>query len=120
MKMFEIFDYPRLIQKITIIEESVNQTTGVITPASEASPVSITGHVSDLTQQELSTLDAALVEQGVRKFATGGSISPGDVIRITEEDSSITDWKVEQLMYEAPLIAKYTGEARKTYLLKRL
>ncbi|WP_048180638.1 hypothetical protein [Methanosarcina siciliae] len=120
MKMFEIFDYPRLIQKITIIEESVNQTTGEITPASEAEPVTISGHVSDLTQQELSALDTALVEQGVRKFATSDGIDLGDMVRITEEDSSITDWKVEHLMYEAALIAKYTGEARKTYLLKSL
>lgn len=120
MTTFAIFDYPRTIQKIVVTEETVNQATGEITPASEADPITISGHISDLTQQELSTLDAALVEQGVRKFATSSSANIGDVIRVTEYNSTSNDWVIEQLMYEAALIAKYTGEARKTYLLKRL
>lgn len=118
--MFEIFDYPRLIQKITVTEESVNVLTGVITPATDANPTPITGHVSDLTQQELSSLDAALVEKGLRKFATSLAVAVGDIIRITEADSSTTDWVIEQLMYEAVLVQKYAGVPRKTFLLKRL
>ncbi|WP_269849556.1 hypothetical protein [Methanosarcina horonobensis] len=107
-------------KKIIITEETVDQSSGEITPASEAEPVTISGHISDLTQQELSILDAALVEQGVRKFATSDSVTVGDIIRVTEYNNSLTDWVIEQLMYEASLIAKYSGEARKTYLLKRL
>lgn len=117
---FEIFDYPRAIYKITITEESVKQSTGEITPASESEPVPISGHISDMTQQELSVLDASLVEQGVRKFTTSSSVNLGDVIRVTEYNSTSTDWIIEQLMYEATLIAKFTGEKRSTYLLKLL
>lgn len=118
--MFEIFDYPRLIKKITVTEESVNQSTGEIAPASESEPVTISGHISDMTQQELLGLDAALVEKGVRKFATSDSVTVGDIIRVTEYNFTSTDWVIEQLMYEAALIQKYAGEARKTYLLKLL
>lgn len=126
--MFKVFDYPRQIQKIKITEESVDQATGEITSASKGAPVPIIGHISDLTQQELALMDAALVEQGVRKFATSDVVVLGDVIRITEAGLSTadgkefltTDWIVEKLMYEGALIQKYTGDVRKTYLLKRL
>lgn len=118
--MFDIFDHPYAVYKIVVTEESTNQTTGEITPASEADPVAISGHLSDVTQEELATLDAALVKQGVRKFATSSTVETGDVIRVTESDDSTTDWAVESLMYEASLVGKYAGEARRTYLLKRL
>ena len=118
--MFDIFDHPFPIYKIIVTEETTNQVTGEITPASEGTPAAIPGHVSDLTQQELATLDAALVKKGVRKFATSLPVDLGDIIRITESDLSTTDWAVEQLMYEAALVWKYAGESRKTYLLKKL
>lgn len=117
--MFDIFDHPFPIYKIIVTEETTNQVTGEIIPASEGMPAAIPGHISDLTQQELATLDAALVKKGVRKFATS-SVDLGDIVRITESDSSTTDWAVEQLMYEAALVWKYAGESRKTYLLRKL
>lgn len=118
--MFDIFNHPKTIYKIVVTEESTNQTTGEITPASEADPVDLDGHLSDVTREELAMLDAALVKQGVRKFATSSTVETGDVIRVTESDDSTTDWMVEALMYEASLIGQYAGESRRTYLLKRL
>lgn len=118
--LFEVFDSSKTIQKITIAEETVNQTTGEIVPASEGTPENILGHLSDITQKELAYLDAALVEHGVRKFATSENIFVGDILRITELDSSTEDWNVEKLMYENSLISRYIGESRKTYLLKKI
>lgn len=118
--MFEVFDHPHSIRKIVVTEETTNQTTGEIIPASEGTPTAVSGHLSDVTQEELATLDAALVKQGVRKFATSSSVETGDVIRVTESDDSTTDWYVEKMMYEASLVGVYAGDARRTYLLKRL
>lgn len=118
--MFEFFDYKYLIQKITVTEETVNQQTGEVTPTSSSKPVKIKGHLSDLTQKELSFLEPALIEKGVRKFATSENIFIGDILNITESDSSITAWNVEQFMNENALFSKYFNEVRKTYLLKRI
>ncbi|WP_135612757.1 hypothetical protein [Methanococcoides sp. AM1] len=108
--MFDVFDYDGVITR-TAVTSGYTDTNGDWVPESTSS-TTITGHVTDLTLQDLQYIDAGLIERGTRKLATTDTLEVGDRITI---DS--VDYDVVQKINTNNLIEKYTGESRSTYLI---
>jgi len=110
------------VTKVDIVPGSTTQSTGVWVPAVETETAG-TAHVSDLSIQELTYIDPAIVSAGARKMAVESSraIVPGDHVKITELDgSTITEWEVVSKMSAGKLFKTYLNESRETFLLRRL
>jgi hypothetical protein len=118
--MFSAFDSPNQIYRIQVTKGSTG-TTGTWVPETEATPIPLTGHVTDLTLEELAVLDPGMVEKGVRKFSTSELLQIGDRVRITEPGGDISTWDVHTTLHENALIQKFTGStrARRTFLIRR-
>lgn len=108
--MFEIFNFDGVITR-TSVTPFYTDDNGEWVPE-QTSSSTITGHVTDLTLQDLQYIDAGLIEKGTRKLATGDTLVVGDRVTI---DS--VEYEVVQKIYTANLIEKYTGESRSTYLI---
>jgi hypothetical protein len=120
MSIFDSFDYPRAVTKVDVTEGYTNQSTGVWVPES-TSETSIDAHVADVTLKERQYLDPGVVERGVRKLTCDSSVTlaVGDRIKITEEDSTVTEWLVNSKMSESNLMNQYMNVTRTSYLLIR-
>ncbi len=118
--MFSQFNYPRSITKVDVTEGSTNQSTGEWVPES-TTETSINAHVADVTLKERQYLDAAVLEKGVRKLICGSDdgVVVGDRVKITEEDSTETEWIVNAKLSESNLMEQYLDSSRSTFLLVR-
>ena len=113
---FSVFDWPYSITKVDVTPGYTNQSTGEWVPES-TNPTAITGHVTDLTQEERQYVDPGILSKGTRKFSTSSELATDDRVQITESDASVTEWIVDSKMHENELIAKYAGVTRTTFLL---
>jgi hypothetical protein len=120
MSIFDSFDYPRAVTKVDVTEGYTNQSTGVWVPES-TSETSISGHVADVTLKERQYLDAAVLEKGARKLTCRSDVGlvVGDRVKITEEDSTETEWIVNAKLSESNLMEQYLDSSRSTFLLVR-
>lgn len=108
--MFDVFDFDGTIARTTVTP-GYTDSNGDWVPE-QTSSSTITGHVTDLTLQDLQYIDAGLIEKGTRKLATGDTLEVRD--RVTLDS---VEYDVVQKIYTANLIEKYTGESRSTYLV---
>ncbi|WP_406660885.1 hypothetical protein V7O66_13760 [Methanolobus sp. ZRKC3] len=117
---FDLFDYPRTITKVDVTEGYTNQSTGEWVPESTIE-TSISAHITDISLKERQYLDAAVLEKGARKLSCESSagVVVGDRIKITEEDSSETEWIVNSKLSESSLMKQYVNVSRSTFLLVR-
>ena len=103
MSVFDIMNYPFSITHISVTDgynqdyHHTHPSSGVWVP-SVAVRTSLTGHLSPVTEKELSFLGDKVQESGARKLAVDVNIAlkTGDQIEITEPDSTITTWYVIQ------------------------
>jgi len=118
--MFSSFNYPRPILKVDVTEGYTDQSTGDWIPES-TSETSIEAHISDISWKERQYLDDSVIEKGTRKLSCSSDIAlaVGDRIKITEEDSTVTEWIVNQRLSETNLLNSYLSESRETFLLTR-
>ena len=112
---FDVFDWPYAIIRVDVIPGYADASGDWI--AEQTSETAITGHVTDLTQEERQYVDPGILLKGTRKLSTSSELAAGDRIKITEADSSETEWIVDSKMHENELIGKYVGTTRTTYLL---
>lgn len=117
---FDLFDYPRTITKVGVNEGYTDQSTGEWIPESTVE-TEINAHVTDITLKERQYIDAAVVEKGVRKLTCDSSagVVVGNRVKITEEDSSETEWIVDSKLSESNLMKQYANSSRMAYLLVR-
>ncbi len=115
---FYAFNYPRTIKKVDVTEGYTNQSTGAWVPES-TTETAMSGHVADISLKERQYLDPGIVEKGVRTLTCDSSLAivPGDRIKITEEDTTITEWLVNSKMKESNLMDQYVDVSRITYLM---
>ena len=120
MTPFSDFDYPRAITHVKVTEGYTNQATGAWITESTAE-TEIHAHISDITLKERQYMDPAVVEKGVRKLTCDSSVAlvVGDRVKITEEDSTATEWLVSSKLSESNLMKKYTDVTRATYVLTK-
>jgi hypothetical protein len=120
MTTFSQFNYPRSITKVDVTEGYTDQSTGDWIPES-TSETSIEAHISDISWKERQYLDDSVIEKGTRKLSCSSDIAlaVGDRIKITEEDSTVTEWIVNQRLSETNLLNSYLSESRETFLLTR-
>jgi hypothetical protein len=70
--MFETFDFDGVITRIAVVPGYTDSNGDWIPEDTLVS--TITGHVTDLTLQDLQYLDVGLIERGIRKLATGNTL----------------------------------------------
>ena len=103
MSVFDVMNYPFLMTHIAVVDgynqdyHYTHPSSGVWVP-SVGTRTAISGHLSPVTEKELSFLADSVQESGARKLAvdTDIAINTGDRIEITEPDSTITTWYVIQ------------------------
>jgi len=120
--MFDIFDSEKPVFRIQVTPGYAVQDgdlAGTWVPPAESS-TTISGHISDLSLEERTVIDAGVLKKGARKFACDSSegVQLGDVLEITERGETVR-WHVLHVMYENALIEKYTGCGRVTYLISK-
>jgi hypothetical protein len=117
---FDIFNYPRTITEVSVTEGYTDQSTGDWIPES-TSETSIEAHISDISWKERQYLDDSVIEKGTRKLSCSSDIAlaVGDRIKITEEDSTETEWIVNAKLSESNLMEQYLDSSRSTFLLVR-
>lgn len=117
---FSPFDWDHSILKVVVTAGGSNQSTGGWVPESSVE-TAITGHVSDVTLKEMQLLDQGLIDAGVRNLAVDTSVGLklGDRIKITEPDSSVSEWNIESKSYHPGLLNRHAGVSRETFLLRR-
>jgi hypothetical protein len=111
------FDYPYTIQLVKIAEGYTNQSTGEYIPGSET-VTEIKGHIQDITAKLLQQLPEGEYSIGDRRLYTDADIKPGDIVRITEPDNSVTEWIVKEQERNYNFLSKHQI-TRRVFLLKR-
>lgn len=117
---FDLFDYPGTITKVDVTKGYTNQSTGEWVPESTIE-TEINAHITDVTLKERHYIDAAVLEKGVRKLSCDSSagVIVGDRVKITEEDSSESEWIVDSKLAESNLLKQYVNVSRSSFLLVR-
>lgn len=110
INMFEFFNYDGTITR-TAVTPGYTDSDGNWVPE-QTSTSTITGHMTDLTLQDLQYIDAGLIDRGTRKLATADVLEVGDRVTI---DS--VEYDIVQKIHTTNLIEKYTSESRSTYLI---
>jgi|GEM_PF-1752785 hypothetical protein len=117
--MFSALDWPYKIELVRITEGYTDQSTGDYIPPQE-SVVEIKGHISDVTVKDLQRAPEGLYELGDRRLYVAKSygIAEGDIIKITEADGSVSEWKVVRRERSYGLLERYAA-SREAFLLRR-
>lgn len=118
--IFASMNWSYTVKRVQVTPGYPNQTTGEWVPETTVE-TAISAHVSDLSQKELVLLDPGLVATGVRKIAVEQSVglTVGNRVKITEADSTETEWTVHAKQNFSGLLSKHAGIKRETFLLKR-
>lgn len=116
---FAVFDYPRQIMHVPITVGSTNQSTGVWQPPGIPTPAAITGDLQDIKLQDLQRLPEGIVTLGDRRIITTFALSEGDLLQVTESDSSVSVWIVNTVERASYVMPKFGFPQRTAYLLKR-
>lgn len=120
MGVFDNFDWPKTVKKVAVTAGYTDVSGNWVAEVTVDTTVS--AHISDVSQKELSYLDPGLIAQGVRKLACERSVglAVGDRVKITEMDGTTeTEWIVHAKQYSTGLLQKQAGIDRETFLLKR-
>ena len=120
MSIFSTMDWPYAITKVQITDGAYD-ASGNWTDSVEVE-TSISGHVSDLNEQEIAYVDPSLREKGVRKFSCEQTIGLQllDHIKITEADASETTWEVHSIEGFTGLLSSLAEIDRETFLLRKI
>lgn len=115
---FALFDCPGTVIRISVTEGYTNQSNGEWVPES-TTETAIQAHISDISLKERQYLDPGVAEKGTRKLTCDSSVGlvVGDRVKITEQDSTISEWIVNSKLSESNLLQKYTNTSRSAYLL---
>lgn len=111
--MFEVFDFDGVITRTAVVP-GYTDPNGDWVPE-QTSVTTITGHVTDLTLQDLQYIDAGLIERGTRKIATADELEVGDRVTI-----DFVEYEVTQKIHTNNLLAKYANESRTTFLITHI
>jgi hypothetical protein len=117
--MFSVFDYTYDLVRVNVTAGYTEPTTGAWVEEA-SSELTIYGHISDLSLQELTSLSPGMIKAGMRKLALSQSynLQIEDRIKVTEPDGTETVWSVVEKIHAPPLILKYANTNRETFLLK--
>jgi len=117
---FACFDWKYGLKKVDVVDGYHDASGNWV--AEVTVETSISGHVSNLSQEELKFTDPILIESGVRKLATSQSygLVVGDKVHVTEVDNSETEWLVYQKQSFSTLMDKYIKSKRETFLLRKI
>lgn len=115
------FDWPHNIKLVAITAGGTNQSTGNYDAPGEAE-TDIKGHVVDLSIKDLQRMPEGVYALGDRRLICEKSygVKPIDNIKITEADASVTKWEVKEREKSYAMIGKFAGEARESFLLKKI
>ena len=116
---FSVFDYPRQILHVPITAGETNQSTGAWQPPSTPISAVIAGDIQDLTYRDLQRLPEGEYAIGDRKIFTTVSLTEGDLLQVTEDNGSVSEWSVKTLEKSTHILPKFGVSPRKAYLLKR-
>jgi hypothetical protein len=116
---FDSFDWPYNIEHISITPGYTDQNGDYVPPVTVSN--TIQGHVSDITLKQLQRLPEGVYAPGDRRLVVDKShgIKVGDEIRITESDSTVTKWHVQEKEKSYSIAGKYSGQERESFLLIR-
>lgn len=114
---FLVFEYPHAVVRVEVAEGHTDQATGEWVPGTDTE-TEIDGHIEDISARELVHMPPGIYEQGDRRLYTADLIMPGDRIRITEPDETVTEWQVESEEARHHLFAAY-DIVRRVYHLTR-
>jgi len=114
---FSVFDYPHQVLHLQVTEGHTDQATGEWVAGSTVE-TAITGHLQDLTYKDLQRMPEGEYEIGDRRIITDADLESGDLIRVTEPDDTVTEWRVKTRERRAHILAAHDIE-RTSYLLKR-
>jgi len=117
--VFSVFDFPGTIMHVPQVAGETNQSTGTWQAATQPSKSAITGNVQDLTVRDLQRMPEGEYELGDRKISTGATLTPGDLLEITEVDNTVTTWAVKARERTSYILPKFGMPLRHVYLLKR-
>ena len=119
MSAYTIFNWKYGLTKVDVTPGSTDASGNWV--AEVTVETAISGHLSDLTQKELSFIDPAIVQAGVRKLVTDKSVglAVNDRIKVTEPSGEITEWMIHAKQSYSGLMDKHVGIKRETFLLKR-
>ena len=116
---FSVFDYPRQILHVPVSMGETNQTTGAWEPESQLAAATITGDIQDLTARDIQRLPEGEFHIGDRRIFTTAVLADGDLVQVTEDTGSISEWTVKTLERATHILPKFGVSPRKVYLLKR-
>lgn len=116
---FSVLNFPRQIVHVPQTAGETNQSTGAWTAATQAATAVITGDVQDLTARDLQRLPEGEYQIGDRRIFTASALNDGDILQVTEDTGSVTEWTVKTLERSTHILPKFGVSTRKTYLLKR-
>lgn len=116
MTNFSAFDWPYAVKRVTVTAGYPNQSTGDWVPETTVE-TAIAAHISEVSQKKLQHLNAGIVAQGVRELRCAQSVGlgAGDRVKITEADTTETEWTVHAKQGTSGLLP----EQRETFLLTR-
>lgn len=112
---FDVFDWPYSVTKVDVTAGYTDSNGDWV--AEVTAETAISAHITDLTQEERQYIDPGILSRGTRKLSTSSELAVGDRVKITESDSSETEWVIDSKMHENGLIGKYVGTTRTTFLL---
>ena len=120
MSSFSVFDWKYGLTKVDVVTGYTVQATGEWV-SEVPTETSISGHVSDVSREELKYIDPALIEAGVRKLGVNRSVglAAGDRIKVVEPDASTTEWILVTKQAYSGMLAKHTGIERETFLMRK-
>lgn len=104
---------------VPIAAGETNQETGVWIPPADPVPAIITGDIQDLTYRDLQRLPEGEYTIGDRRIFTAAALCEGDILQITEDDATVSEWTVKTMEKSTHLLQKFGMSPRKSYLLKR-
>jgi len=117
--VFSVFDFPGQILHVPVTPGGTNQSTGAWGSPAAVTPVPVTGGISDITARDLQRLPEGEYELGDRRFSTGATLTPGDILQVTEPDATVTEWTVKARERTSYIMPKFGMPLRHVYLLKR-
>ena len=115
------FDWPHNIKLVSITAGGTNQSTGDYDAPGEVE-TDIKAHIIDLSIKDLQRMPEGMYAIGDRRIICDKiyGVTPIDNIKITEADSSVTDWEVKEREKSYAMIGKFAGEDRESFLLKKI
>jgi hypothetical protein len=111
--MFDVLDYPGTLTRIAVTPGYTDSGGDWVPESTSISTLS--GHVSDVTYEELRFLPLGIVEKGVQKLSTSNTLNVGDRVQIDD-----VEYTVYTKLHSNNIIEKHIGVLRSTYILQKI